>query len=43
MNVKGPYAFEYARIAVPNLAATKAWYEKYVGVDDAGYVVSLVQ
>jgi catechol-2,3-dioxygenase len=33
---KGPYAFEYARIAVPDVAATKAWYEKYVGVDFAG-------
>jgi catechol-2,3-dioxygenase len=36
MNVKGPYAFEYARIAVPDVAATQAWYSKYVGVDDAG-------
>jgi catechol 2,3-dioxygenase-like lactoylglutathione lyase family enzyme len=33
---KGPYAFEYARIAVPNVEATKGWYQKYVGVDFAG-------
>jgi 2,3-dihydroxy-p-cumate/2,3-dihydroxybenzoate 3,4-dioxygenase len=36
MDMKGPYSFEYARIAVPDLAATRAWYEKYVGVDFAG-------
>ncbi|TME30338.1 MAG: hypothetical protein E6I66_09525 [Chloroflexi bacterium] len=36
MDVKGPYSFEYARIAVPDLEATKGWYEKYVGVDFAG-------
>lgn len=36
MSVKGPYAFEYARIAVPDVEATKAWYQKYVGVDFAG-------
>src|SRR6266852_6740642 len=36
MSVKGPYSFEYARIAVPDVAATRAWYEKYVGVDFAG-------
>lgn len=36
MNVKGPYAFEYARIAVPDVEASKAWYEKYIGLDFAG-------
>ena len=36
MSVKGPYSFEYARIAVPDVEATKGWYEKYVGVDSAG-------
>jgi catechol 2,3-dioxygenase-like lactoylglutathione lyase family enzyme len=36
MSVKGPYAFEYARIAVPDVAASQAWYEKYIGLDFAG-------
>lgn len=36
MSVKGPYAFEYARLAVPNVAATRDWYAKYIGLDSAG-------
>ncbi|HZP96470.1 MAG TPA: VOC family protein [Candidatus Limnocylindria bacterium] len=36
MSVKGPYAFEYARIAVPDVAASAAWYEKYVGLEPCG-------
>src|SRR5262249_55345196 len=36
MTMKGPYSFEYARIAVPDLEETKAWYMKYVGVEFAG-------
>lgn len=33
---RGPYAFEYARIAVGDVGATRDWYKKYVGLEDAG-------
>jgi len=36
MDLKGPYAFEYARIAVPDVDATSAWYAKYIGLDPVG-------
>ena len=38
MSVKGPYAFEYGRLAVPNVAATREWYQKFIGLDSAGSV-----
>lgn len=36
MERKGPYGFEYARIAVPDVEATREWYAKYVGLDPVG-------
>jgi len=36
MDRKGPYAFEYARLAVPDADATCAWYAKYVGLEPVG-------
>jgi 2,3-dihydroxy-p-cumate/2,3-dihydroxybenzoate 3,4-dioxygenase len=33
---RAPYAFEYGRIAVPNVQKSREWYMAYVGLDDAG-------
>lgn len=33
MNVNGPWSFEYARIAVPDLEASRAWYQTNVSLD----------
>ncbi len=33
---KGPYGFEYARIAVANVQASRDWYKTYIGLDDSG-------